>query len=113
MICNSNFQQILSDLHRGYEKIQGCWFPQYWTRQLDSVKAESHRKLLDMVRRDVEEAFDTGNTDKARKLWDLFTRSMSIIEFYPETKEEDLEHLKALFNDYVKAYYPEEAEVMI
>lgn len=112
MISFKNFNEILKSLEVGYTRVQSFWFPQYWTRQLDSVKAESHRKLLRLIEHDVEEAFTTGDTDRARKLWDLFTRSMSIIEFYPETKEEDLEHLKALFNDYTETYYPEEKGVI-
>ena len=113
MICNSNFKQILSDLHRGYEKIQGCWFPQYWERQLCGEKAQAYTKLLRMIEHDVTEAFDNGNTSRARMIWDIFIRCMDIIEFFPEEKSSDLEHVKALFNEYVKTYYPEEAEVMI
>lgn len=112
MISFKNFNEILKSLEVGYTRVQSFWFPQYWTRQLDSVKAESHRKLLRLIEHDVNEAFDSGDTDKARKLWDLFTRSMSIIEFYPETKEADLGRLKGLYDAYEEEYYKDDSEVV-
>lgn len=104
MISYASFQQILNDLQRGYGKIQACWFPEYWKRQLDSERAEAHRKLLDMIRSDVEEAFNVGDTERAKKLWDLFIRCMDIIEYYPDSKDADLKRVEALYTAYEKEY---------
>ncbi len=113
MISFKNFNEILKALELGYNKIQGCWFPRFWDRQLSGEKAQAYTKLLRMIEHDVTEAFDNGNTSRARMVWDIYIRCIDIIEFFPEEKSSDLEHVKALFNEYVKAYYPEEAEVMI
>ena len=65
-----------------------------------------------MIKADVNEAFEIGDTEKARKLWVIFIRSMDIIEYYPEEPGDDLKRLESLYNDYTEIYYPEEKGVI-
>lgn len=112
MICNSNFQQILSDLHRGYQKIQGCWFPEYWTRQTEVEKSKAYRKLTMMVNTDMEEAFKEGDREKALSIWTILVESMKVITAFPEENKQDLERLHGLYDAYEKEYYKDEKGVI-
>ncbi len=112
MICNSNFQQILSDLQRGFEKIVLVWFPDKHERQLDSEKSKAYRKIVRMLDKDMSEAFEEDDKKRALSLWTILTESMKIITAFPEESEADLERLKGLYDDYERKYYTDDSEVV-
>lgn len=112
MINYHNFQQILNDLQRAYQKIVLMWFPDKVERQLDSAKAKSYRKLTRMIDSDMLESFAADDKDRALKLWTILTESMKIITAFPEESEADLERLKGLYDDYERKYYTDDSEVV-
>lgn len=112
MISFKNFNEILKSLEEGYAKIQGCWFPEFWTRQTEVEKSKAYRKLTRMIDSDMLESFAADDKKRALSLWTILTESMKIITAFPEESEADLERLKELFNDYTKTYYPEEKGVI-
>lgn len=112
MICNSNFQQILSDLQRAYERIVLIWFADKVERQLDSAKAKSYRKLTRMIDSDMLESFAADDKDRALKLWTILTESMKVITAFPDHTEADLERVKGLYDAYEEEYYKDDCEVV-
>lgn len=102
MISYRNFERILNDLERGYAKIQGCWFPEFWERQAEVEKSRAYRKLTMMVNTDMEEAFKEGDWEKALSIWTILVESMKVITAFPEENKQDLERLHGLYNDYEK-----------
>lgn len=102
----------MSDLHRGYQKIQGCWFPEFWTRQTEVEKSKAYRKLTRMIDSDMLESFAADDKKRALELWTILTESMKVITAFPDHTEADLGRLQALFDDYTETYYPEEKGVI-